>query len=112
MQTVTAGQRKHGTGRLIGVDAARALALIGMMSVHLLPGTDPDGSASTAYLISSGRASALFAVLAGVGLALANGATTPPTGKSRLAAAAGIFGRAAVLGLIGLFLGDLDSEWH
>ena len=109
MQTVTAGQRKHGTGRLIGVDAARALALIGMMSVHLLPGTDPDGSASTAYLISSGRASALFAVLAGVGLALANGATTPPTGKVRLAAAAGIFGRAAVLGLIGLFLGDLDS---
>jgi uncharacterized membrane protein len=109
VQPVTAGQRKHGTGRLIGVDAARALALIGMMSVHLLPGTDPDGSASFAYLISSGRASALFAVLAGVGLSLANGATLPPTGKERLAAAAGIVGRAAVLGLIGLFLGDLDS---
>jgi len=106
---VTAGQRKGGTGRLIGVDAARALALIGMMSVHLLPGTDPDGSASTAYLISSGRASALFAVLAGVGLALANGARIPPTGNARLAASAGIVGRAAVLGLLGLFLGDLDS---
>lgn len=109
MQPVTAGQRKHGTGRLIGVDAARALALIGMMSVHVLPGTDPDGSASTAYLISSGRASALFAVLAGVGLALANGATRPPTGKEWPAAAAGIVGRAAVLGVIGLALGDLDS---
>ena len=109
VQPVTAGQRKHGTGRLIGVDAARALALIGMMSVHLLPGTDSDGSASTAYLISSGRASALFAVLAGAGLALANGATRPPKGKDRLSAAAGIVGRAAVLGLIGLFLGDLDS---
>lgn len=108
-QPVTAGQRKYGIGRLIGVDAARALALIGMMSVHLLAGTDPDGSASTAYLISSGRASALFAVLAGVGLALANGATRPPAGKERLAAAAGIVGRAAVVGLIGLFLGDLDS---
>lgn len=106
---MTAGQRKHGTGRLIGVDAARALALIGMMSVHVLPGTDPDGSASTAYLISSGRASALFAVLAGVGLALANGATRPPTGKEWPAAAAGIVGRAAVLGVIGLALGDLDS---
>jgi uncharacterized membrane protein len=94
---------------LIGVDAARALALIGMMSVHVLPGTDPDGSASTAYLISSGRASALFAVLAGVGLALANGATRPPTGKEWPAAAAGIVGRAAVLGVIGLALGDLDS---
>ena len=109
MEPVTAGQRKGGTGRLIGVDAARALALIGMMSVHLLPGTDPDGSASTAYLISSGRASALFAVLAGVGLALANGATVPPAGNARLAASAGIVGRAAVLGLLGLFLGDLDS---
>ena len=106
---MTAGQRKHGTGRLIGVDAARALALIGMMSVHVLPGTDPDGSASTAYLISSGRASALFAVLAGVGLALANGATRLPTGKEWPAAAAGIVGRAAVLGVIGLALGDLDS---
>jgi uncharacterized membrane protein len=109
VQLVTARQRKHGTGRLIGVDAARALALIGMMSVHLLPGTDPDGSASTAYLISSGRASALFAVLAGVGLALANGGNHPPSGRARLAAVAGISGRAAVLGLIGLFLGDLDS---
>lgn len=106
---MTAAQRKGGTGRLIGVDAARALALIGMMSVHLLPGTDPDGSASTAYLISSGRASALFAVLAGVGLALANGASVPPTGKARLAASAGIVGRAVVLGLLGLFLGDLNS---
>jgi hypothetical protein len=47
--------------------------------------------------------------LAGVGLALANGATRPPKGKERLTAAAGIVGRAAVLGLIGLFLGDLDS---
>lgn len=109
MEPVTAGQRKRGTGRLLGVDAARALALIGMMSVHLLPGTDPDGSASTAYLISSGRASALFAVLAGVGLALANGGTEPPAGKARLAAAAGIAGRAILLGLLGLFLGDLDS---
>ncbi len=109
VQPVTAGQRKGGTGRLIGVDAARALALIGMMSVHLLPGTDADGSASTAYLISSGRASALFAVLAGVGLALANGATRPPVGNSRRAAAAGIVGRAIVLGLLGLFLGDLNS---
>ena len=67
VEPVTAGQRKGGTGRLLGVDAARALALIGMMSVHLLPSTDPDGTISTAYLISAGRASALFAVLAGVG---------------------------------------------
>ena len=109
MEPVTAGQRRLGRGRLIGVDAARALALIGMMSVHLLPSTDPDGSTSTAYLISSGRASALFAVLAGVGLALANGGTVPLTGNAHISAAAGIMGRALLLGLLGLFLGDLDS---
>jgi uncharacterized membrane protein len=109
VEPVTAGQRKGGTGRLLGVDAARAIALIGMMSVHLLPGTDPDGSISTAYFISAGRASALFAVLAGVGLALANGGTKPPRGRAHLAAAAGIAGRAVILGVIGLYLGDLDS---
>jgi hypothetical protein len=48
-------------------------------------------------------------VLAGVGLALANGATRPPTGKARLAGVAGIVGRAAVLFLISLYLGDLES---
>jgi len=114
VQPVTAAQRQGGKsqwvrGRLLGVDAARALALIGMMAVHLLPGTDPDGTASTAYLIASGRASALFAVLAGVGLALANGGAVSPNGRAQLAAAAGITGRGLILGLIGLFLGDLDS---
>ena len=109
MEPVTAGQRKGGTGRLLGVDAARALALIGMMSVHLLPSTDPDGTISTAYFISSGRASALFAVLAGVGLALANGGAAPLRGRAHLAAAAGLAGRAMLLGVLGLFLGVLDS---
>jgi hypothetical protein len=94
---------------LLGVDAARALALIGMMSVHMLPSTDPDGSISTAYFISSGRASALFAVLAGVGLALANGSTRPPQGRALTAAAAGIAGRAVILGMLGLILGEVDS---
>lgn len=94
---------------MLGVDAARALALFGMMAVHVLPGTDPDGTASTAYLIASGRSSALFAVLAGVGLALANGRADPPIGQARLAAAAGIAGRALILGLVGLFLADLNS---
>ena len=109
MQPVTAADRKAGKGRLLGVDAARALALIGMMSVHLLPSTDPDGSISTAYFLASGRSAALFAVLAGVGLSLATGGTEPPAGRRYWAAAAGVAVRAAVLGLIGLFLGDLDS---
>ena len=97
------------TGRLLGVDAARALALIGMMATHLEPRLDPDGSTSTAYLIASGRASALFAVLAGVGLALASGATTPPRGRTWRAAAAATAARAAVIFVVGLILGEFDS---
>ncbi|MGH8775228.1 MAG: heparan-alpha-glucosaminide N-acetyltransferase domain-containing protein [Jiangellaceae bacterium] len=95
--------------RLLGVDAARGVALIGMMSIHILPRDDPDGSTSTAYLIASGRSAALFAVLAGVGLALASGGSTPPRGHPLARARAGILGRAAVLMLVGLFLGAFDS---
>ena len=95
--------------RLIGVDAARGLALIGMMAVHILPSRDPDRTISTAYLIASGRSSALFAVLAGVGLALAYGRTDPPQGEGLRSAATAVVVRAAVIGLIGLFLGELQS---
>lgn len=95
--------------RLIGVDAARGLALIGMMAVHILPSRDPDRSISTAYLIASGRSSALFAVLAGVGLALAYGRTEPPKAEGLRSAATTVVVRAAVIGLIGLFLGELQS---
>ena len=59
--------------RVMGVDVARGLALFGMMSVHVFPALDADGSASWAYRISAGRASALFAVLAGLSLMLAHG---------------------------------------
>jgi uncharacterized membrane protein len=100
--------RRSVTHRLRGVDAARGLALFGMMSVHLMPATDPDGTVSTAYQISSGRASALFALLAGVGLALGNGGVTPPRGPGLSGARRAVAGRAAVLLLIGLSLGELE----
>jgi uncharacterized membrane protein YeiB len=79
--------------RIVGVDVARGLALVGMMAVHVLPATTPDGDVSTAYLVASGRSAALFAVLAGVGLALAR--PTP----------AGVLARAGVITVIGLTLG-------
>jgi uncharacterized membrane protein len=109
MQPVTAADRKAGKGRLLGVDAARALALVGMMAVHVLPDTDRDGSISAAYFFASGRSSALFAVLAGLGLALATGGSNPPRGRLYRASVGAIWGRAAIIGFIGLFLGDLNS---
>lgn len=95
--------------RLTGVDAARGIALLGMMAVHVLPSTDDDGTVSLAFHLASGRASALFAVLAGVGLALATGGTTPPSGRRLRSARAGVLGRALVVAAVGLTLGGLHT---
>lgn len=95
--------------RLLGVDAARGVALIGMMAVHVTPSIDPEGGVATAYVLASGRASALFAVLAGVGLALASGGSRPPRGRALGGASAATAARAAVLLLVGLAVGAPDS---
>ncbi len=84
--------------RIAAVDAARAVALIGMFAVHLLPDTDPDGSVSTSDLVFRGRSSAAFAVLAGVALSL-----------TRRTGAAGLVVRSVLIGVLGLLLGSLDS---
>ena len=99
--------RLLGPRRLLGVDVARGVALIGMMSVHIVPALDPDGAVSWAYRISSGRASALFAILAGLSLVLAN----LPRGGEPLepGAGRGVMARAALIAGVGLFLGTLGS---
>jgi uncharacterized membrane protein len=90
--------------RLVGVDLARGLALLGMMAVHVLPAQDGDGSASLADQVASGRSAALFAVLAGVGLALAYGRR-----PSMTRAGAAVLVRAVLIGAVGLLLGLLES---
>lgn len=94
--------------RLDGVDAARGVALLGMTAVHVFPATD-DGGQTTAYLLASGRAAALFAVLAGVGVALATGGTTPLRGTRRGRAALALVVRGLLVGLLGLLLAELDA---
>lgn len=95
------------SARVIGVDVARALALLGMMSVHLLPEVHEDGTLTPAFLVSAGRASALFAVLAGVGLALATGGSRPRL-RPRARVAAATLTRAVLVALIGLVLATLS----
>ncbi|NUL44687.1 DUF418 domain-containing protein [Cellulosimicrobium funkei] len=53
--------------RLTGLDAARALAIIGMIAVNVGPRGEP-GFAGFVYDLPVGRASILFVVLAGVGM--------------------------------------------
>lgn len=98
----------QGVGRrIVGVDLARALALFGMYVAHLLSSRDPDdpGGVDAVFQVVAGRSSALFAVLAGVGIALSTrsamrGDRTP---AGRLAV------RAVLVALMGLGLGMVDS---
>jgi uncharacterized membrane protein len=100
--TLEAGPARTRT-RLAGVDAARGLAVLGMVAVHVLPGTDPDGGTSLSDTVASGRSSAAFAVLAGVGVALATRSGDRGRQRSPLAL------RALLIGALGLWLGGLDT---
>ncbi len=95
-------------GRIVGLDVARCLALLGMMATHIL---DPIGGSEITLTqqVAGGRASALFAVLAGVSLALMSGGRTPLRGRGRLAISAGLAVRALLIALLGLLLGEVES---
>lgn len=93
--------------RLRGVDAARALALIGMMSVHLIP-LEYGPDAPLAHHVAGGRSAALFAVLAGVGIALSSGGPQPWTGRRLNGARRAVAARALVVMALGLTLALTD----
>ncbi|MFI2564545.1 heparan-alpha-glucosaminide N-acetyltransferase domain-containing protein [Paenarthrobacter sp. NPDC018779] len=96
--------------RLTGIDAARGAALLGMMATHLVPtfGPAPDWAPTWVGLTFSGRSSALFAVLAGIGLALSTGKQEPREGAAVWAARRGVALRALVIAVVGLMLGGLE----
>ena len=97
-------------GRLRGIDAARGVALLGMMATHLLPTFESNANLTPTWigLTFSGRAAALFAVLAGVGLALSTGKDKPLAGPGLSAARRGVALRALVIAAVGLTLGGLE----
>ena len=98
--------------RVVGVDIARALALIGMMLVHVLPTTDPStGEATALGLVATGRPSALFALLAGVGLALMTGGAQPHRDAERVSRhRRSITVRALLVIVIGLLVASWESQ--
>jgi hypothetical protein len=81
-----------------------------MMATHLLPTFEADAQLTPTWigLTFSGRAAALFAVLAGIGLALSTGKERPLQGQELSAARRGIALRALVIAVVGLFLGGLE----
>lgn len=111
-----------GTARLVGLDVARCLALVGMIATHTYVDRTPEGDLTLVQAVAGGRSSALFAVLAGVGIALAtrerattgaplgaSGAARAARGRERLALSSGIVVRALLVGFLGLVLGGLES---
>jgi uncharacterized membrane protein len=93
---------KQAAPRIVGVDVARGLALLGMFSVHVFGAFDEAGSPTPAWMFAGGRSSATFAVTAGIGLAFTTGGGRPGAGRPATAAVAA---RAGVIALIGLLLG-------
>lgn len=94
--------------RLVGVDVARGLALLAMMAVHVVPAT-AGGRLDPLHEAFGGRASALFAVLAGVSLTLVAGRDRPPHGTGLRASARGLVARAGVVAVVGLTLGVVST---
>ena len=68
--------------RVVGVDVARGLALIGIIAVNVMPSTTEGGELVPAWILLAGRAAALFALIAGISVALISGGRRPPAGRA------------------------------
>ncbi|NIH72295.1 heparan-alpha-glucosaminide N-acetyltransferase domain-containing protein [Auritidibacter ignavus] len=97
--------------RLTGIDVARALAILGMIAVHVYPLNVTDAATgrivpSWVGWIAAGSSSVLFCVVAGVSVVLlSRNASTVGFGQIVIR----LLLRATVLVLLGLTLGQLDS---
>ncbi|MDD7932046.1 heparan-alpha-glucosaminide N-acetyltransferase domain-containing protein [Actinomycetospora straminea] len=96
-------------GRVLGVDAARGVALLGMMAVHALHVADAEGRPTWVGTVALGHAAALFAVLAGVGTAVLTGRARVRGGADTRRAAASLTARAIVIGVLGLAVGGVTD---
>lgn len=84
--------------RVLGIDAARGLALIGMIATHVLPSSHAaTGEPTLQWSLFAGNAAALFALLAGISLALMTGGTHPHTGRRWTRDAVGILTRSLLM---------------
>jgi len=80
-----------------------------MIATHTLSPPFPGEDRPLWHWLASGRSAALFAVLAGVSLALMSGGPRPSTGRQRTAITAGLVVRALLIAALGLALGELNS---
>lgn len=100
---------KTKSSRITGLDTARGVAILGMIATHIFPliyvdATETNASPTWAGWVFTGVSSALFVVLAGVGLSILT-ANTTHVRATRLQLTV----RALVLMFIGLLLGLVES---
>ena len=93
-----------GPNRLVGLDAARGLALIGMMAAHV--GLTTCGLTSVPGLLNQahGRSAILFSVIAGFSLGIMSGRTTAHTGEQLVRTRLRLLVRSALLLVLGAAL--------
>ncbi len=100
--------------RLAGVDAARGIALLGMIAVHIVPlalTTEAGETESTwAAELFAGRSSALFVLLSGVGLGLLSGGQSRLGGAGLAQVRRSVAVRALLVFVLGLGLGLLETH--
>lgn len=96
------------SSRLLGIDAARGLAILGMVVAHLATRNEPiDPSAPETWVgVADGRPSTLFAIVAGLSVALVTARAVAPSAGRRdhRRARASLVARGVLVGLFGLAL--------
>ena len=100
-------QGASGSARLLGLDAARGLALIGMFVAHVGVTTDefsPTEGLAGWFGLANGRSSILFALVAGFSRGILSGRTTPHTGSRLVLTRLRILVRALILLGVGALL--------
>ncbi|WP_314423387.1 heparan-alpha-glucosaminide N-acetyltransferase domain-containing protein [uncultured Microbacterium sp.] len=96
--------------RILGLDVARGLAILGMVGAHIGESTSFDAlDPSTWGDLVNGRSSILFAVLAGVSVALMTGRSAGPDPARIPSIRLQLVGRGAVIFLIGVALELLNT---
>ncbi|WP_080793054.1 DUF418 domain-containing protein [Corynebacterium pacaense] len=101
-------ERQMRGSRIIGIDVARMVALIGMILAHTLPTMDPETAEPTfVQIFAGGNASALFALLAGIGITLTTRRAQNRGFGARQVARTQVVVRAALILFIGLSFNSL-----
>lgn len=96
--------------RVIGVDVARGLAMVGMFGAHLHVRREVTVADPSTYLgLVHGRSAILFALLAGAALALVSGRSRPITGPAMVDLRLRTFVRATLLFALGGLLTMLGT---